>query len=110
MDEIWAFVGKKEKRVRVDDNPELGGDQYVFVAMDSETKLIPSFGIGQAHCSEYLVLRSQLAGLPCKSRTRSDVRLAVLCVQRVILDSEVRKSLHFFVTTFWSPSLYLRCR
>jgi hypothetical protein len=47
MDEIWAFVGKKEKRVRVDDNPELGGDQYVFVAMDSETKLIPSFGIGK---------------------------------------------------------------
>src|ERR1035438_10758057 len=36
-DEIWTYVGKKQKHVR-DDNPETG-DQWVFVAMDAETKL-----------------------------------------------------------------------
>jgi IS1 family transposase len=47
MDEIWTFVGKKEKRVKGSDNPEVVGDQYVFVAMDSETKLIPCFRVGK---------------------------------------------------------------
>jgi transposase-like protein len=40
-DEIWAFLGKKQKRVRKDDSPELG-DAWVFVAIDADTKLIPS--------------------------------------------------------------------
>src|SRR5579863_135725 len=46
-DEIWTYVGKKEKRVRYDDDPEVVGDQYVFVAMDSETKLVPCFRVGK---------------------------------------------------------------
>src|SRR5439155_4009187 len=45
MDEIWTFVGKEEKRVRFDENSELVGDDYVFVAMDSESKLIHSFRV-----------------------------------------------------------------
>src|SRR5437763_412779 len=51
MDEIWTFVRKKEKQVRHDENPELVGDQYVFVAMDSETKLVPSFRIGKRNAT-----------------------------------------------------------
>jgi IS1 family transposase len=51
MDEIWSFVGKKEKQVRPSDNAELVGDQYVFVAMDSETKLIPSFRVGKRNAA-----------------------------------------------------------
>jgi IS1 family transposase len=47
MDEIWTFVAKKEKRVTKDDNPAEVGDQYVFVSMDSESKLIPSFYVGR---------------------------------------------------------------
>jgi IS1 family transposase len=47
MDEIWTYVGKKERRVNGTDNRAEVGDQYVFVAMDSETKLIPSFLIGK---------------------------------------------------------------
>ncbi len=47
VDEIWTFVGKKEKRVTQNDNPAEVGDQYVFVAMDSESKLIPSYRIGK---------------------------------------------------------------
>jgi hypothetical protein len=66
MDEIRTSVGKKEKRVRFDENPELVRDQYLFVAMDSETKLIPSFRAGKRQCCEYLVLRLRLADSPCK--------------------------------------------
>jgi IS1 family transposase len=46
-DEIWTYVGKKDKRVGADDNPLEVGDQYVFVAMDAETKLVPCFRVGK---------------------------------------------------------------
>jgi IS1 family transposase len=59
------LCGKKEKQVRHDENPELVGDQYVFVAMDSETKLVPSFRIGKRNTANtwYFVqdLQSRLA-------------------------------------------------
>ena len=45
-DEIWTFVGKKQKRVRKDDPLEVG-DQWVFVAMDADTKLVPVFTVGK---------------------------------------------------------------
>jgi transposase-like protein/IS1 family transposase len=45
-DEIWCFVGKKSKRVRKDEPAEFG-DQWVFVAIDEQTKLIPSFVVGK---------------------------------------------------------------
>jgi len=45
-DEIWTYVGKKQRRVREGDSPELG-DQWVFVAMDEETKLVPVYTVGK---------------------------------------------------------------
>jgi IS1 family transposase len=45
-DEIWCFVGKKARRVRKSDPAEIG-DQWVFVALDAETKLVPCFEIGK---------------------------------------------------------------
>ncbi len=51
LDEIWTYVGKHERFVRADDNPVEVGDQYVFVAMDSETKLIPSFRVGKRNAA-----------------------------------------------------------
>ncbi|MFZ0912219.1 MAG: IS1 family transposase [Candidatus Korobacteraceae bacterium] len=45
-DEIWCYVGKKDKHVRVDD-PEEFGNQWIFVGMDEQTKLVPSFVIGK---------------------------------------------------------------
>lgn len=46
-DEIWCFVGKKQKRVTQEEDDRYIGDQYCFVAMDSETKLIPLFRLGK---------------------------------------------------------------
>lgn len=47
VDEIWTFVGKKERRLEQGDNAAELGDQYVFVSMDSVSKLVPSFRVGK---------------------------------------------------------------
>jgi len=47
-DEIWTFVRKKQHRLKpeeqCDDNI---GDQFLFIALDQKTKLVPSFVIGK---------------------------------------------------------------
>lgn len=45
-DEIWIYVGKKRRNVRSDDSPEMG-DQWVFVALEADTRLISSFVVGK---------------------------------------------------------------
>ena len=48
VDEIWTFVRKKQKRLRGIERYDLNlGDQYVFVALDAETKLVPCFTVGK---------------------------------------------------------------
>lgn len=44
-DEIWTYVGKKQRRVS--EKSHEVGDQWVFVAMDAETKLVPVFTVGK---------------------------------------------------------------
>ncbi len=46
LDEVWGFIWKKERHCSVDDNPEFG-DVWTFCAIDSETKLVPSFKCGK---------------------------------------------------------------
>ena len=66
VDEIWTFVRKKQAQLTENErnNPELG-DQYVFVAIDAETKLIPTFLIGkrdgQTSLQFLMALQKQLA-------------------------------------------------
>src|SRR5437016_12498934 len=47
MDEIWAYVGKKQKNVGPMDRGRGFGDQYTFVAMDPDSKLIPCWLTGK---------------------------------------------------------------
>jgi IS1 family transposase len=48
VDEIWSYVAKKQKQC-TDEEKKDGevGDQYVFVALDSETKLVTAFSVGK---------------------------------------------------------------
>ena len=48
IDEIWTYVQKKARRIRSADSPEVG-DQWVFVALDETTKLVPAFHVGKRH-------------------------------------------------------------
>jgi IS1 family transposase len=45
MDEIWGFVGKKDRNVRLDE-PAPVGSAWTFCAIDAETKLVPAFKVG----------------------------------------------------------------
>ena len=45
-DEIWGFVGKKQKRVTEDDDLSMG-DAYTFVAIERHTKLVLNFALGK---------------------------------------------------------------
>ena len=46
VDEIWGFIGKKERHVQPNDNPQYG-DVWTFCAIDADTKLVPAFRVGK---------------------------------------------------------------
>jgi transposase-like protein len=45
-DEVWSFLGKKEKRVRPEDDQNLG-DCYPFVAIERNSKLVLNIAMGK---------------------------------------------------------------
>ena len=47
VDEIWCYVGKKQRHVQITDDLNEVGDQWVWVALDADSKLIPSYLIGK---------------------------------------------------------------
>jgi len=58
-DEIWSFVGAKQKNVRKDKESHADyGDCYTFTALDPESKLIPCWLVGQRtrQCTEAFML------------------------------------------------------
>lgn len=44
VDEIWGFIGAKQKNAK---RAGAYGDAWTFIALDAETKLIPSFIVGK---------------------------------------------------------------
>ena len=66
VDEIWGYVGKKQRHVTKKDNSDRVGDTWTFVALDSDTKLVPSFAIGKrdvATATEFMMdVRSRVLG------------------------------------------------
>src|ERR1039458_8915842 len=46
LDELWSYVGKKQRRIRPGDSADLG-DQYVFIALGSLNKAILSYRVGK---------------------------------------------------------------
>ena len=47
IDELWAFVGKKQRHVMDTDDADRVGDTWTWVAIDAETKLVPAFRVGK---------------------------------------------------------------
>jgi IS1 family transposase len=45
-DEMWSFIGKKERRKTFDDDDTLG-DSYCWVAIEARTKLVLTFVVGK---------------------------------------------------------------
>jgi hypothetical protein len=62
-DEIWSFCYAKEKNVPKDKKGQFGcGDIWTWVAMDAETKLVPSFMVGNRDAQSPKMFIDDLAG------------------------------------------------
>jgi IS1 family transposase len=60
-DEIWSFVGAKAKNV-TPEHPEDFGDVWTWVAIDADTKLVPSYYVGSRDTVDGYRFMSDLAG------------------------------------------------
>jgi IS1 family transposase len=61
VDEIWTYVFKKERRLTEEDDPAERGDQYVFVAIEADSKLVISHCIGKRDSRTALTLIDDMA-------------------------------------------------
>ena len=85
VDEIWGFIGKKRKHASPSDVLDGIGEVWTFIALARDTKLIPSFWVGQRtiihariflkDLEERLANRVQLSsdGLPAYRKTVGEV-------------------------------------
>ena len=46
-DEVWTFVGVKQRHLTEDDDESRVGDMWTFVALDESTKLVPCHLVGK---------------------------------------------------------------
>jgi IS1 family transposase len=61
-DEIWSFVYAKRKNVPAEYKGGWGyGDVWTWVALDADTKLIPTWLVGERHVSDAIVFMADLA-------------------------------------------------
>ena len=51
LDEIWGFIGKKQRNVTELDSSE-SGDVWTWVAIDPDSKAVPSFHVGKREGSD----------------------------------------------------------
>jgi len=51
LDEIWSFIGCKEKNARAKHKAKGYGDTWTWTALDSETKLVPCWFVGTRDAS-----------------------------------------------------------
>lgn len=70
VDELWGFIGKKEKHVLPDDDKTLG-DVWTFCAVDADTKLVPAFLCGKRNTETANAFVADVA-----SRLRNRVQLS----------------------------------
>jgi IS1 family transposase len=70
VDEIWGFVGKKDRNLTESDNAELGS-VWTWVALDPETKAVPVFRIGKRSAEDANVFVADL-----QSRVKNRIQLS----------------------------------
>src|SRR5882724_7816051 len=59
VDEIWGFIGAKQKNAR---RAGAYGDVWTFIALDADTKIIPSFIVGKRDAYHARAFMEDLAG------------------------------------------------
>ncbi len=61
VDEVWGFIGKKQKQMTTDDDPTKG-DVWTFCAIDADSKLVPSYKVGKRDSVTAKAFMNDLAG------------------------------------------------
>ena len=61
VDEIWGFVRKKQRHLTGKDDPFRQGDMWTYVALDSDTKLIPAYRVGKRNAENTRAFISDLS-------------------------------------------------
>ena len=59
VDEIWGFIGAKRQNAK---RAGVYGDVWTFIALDADTKLIPSFVVGKRDLYHARTFMEDLAG------------------------------------------------
>lgn len=70
VDEVWGFIGKKQRHVTIEDG-KTKGDVWTWCAIDSDTKLVPCFKVGKRDSAAAHAFMNDLAG-----RLRNRVQLS----------------------------------
>jgi IS1 family transposase len=70
IDEILGFIGKKERHLPESDDPEKG-DVWTFIAVDSDTKIVPCFRVGKRTAEHANAFVANVAG-----RLRNHIQLS----------------------------------
>jgi len=61
-DEIWSFIGAKEKKASIEKKAQGWGDIWTWVALDADTKLVPCWFLGERHAGAAYHFMHDLAG------------------------------------------------
>lgn len=70
-DEIWGFVGKKQRQVRSREETEHVGDTWTFVAIDADSKVVPAWRVGRRDMQTTVAFVDDL-----RARLRNHVQLS----------------------------------
>jgi IS1 family transposase len=78
-DEIWSFVGAKEKNCTAEMKAHGSGDAWTWVAIDADTKLVPCWFLGERHAGAgYHFMHDLKARLANRVQLTTDAHRAYL--------------------------------
>ena len=66
LDEIWGYVGKKQRHLTEADSEAQVGDAWTFCAIDAKTKIVPAFKVGKRDNATANAFVADLAGRMAK--------------------------------------------
>jgi IS1 family transposase len=78
VDEIWGYIQKKQRMVKDGDDPSFG-DAWTFIAVDPDTKAVPSFLVGKRDYDSTQRFVADVAG-----RMRNRIQLSSDSMQHYI--------------------------
>jgi IS1 family transposase len=74
VDEIWAYVGKKQRHVTDTDDATRVGDMWTYVALDTDTKLVPSYLVGKRNrVNTHAFVEDLASRIDCRVQLSSDM-------------------------------------